>query len=1342
MKGGSKVLGRRTKAVISVLAVALLMLSAIVILTDDGGDVSAVNATITIGYYSDGATVNGGVNYDSDLHDNYVSISYEGIASTEYNPEYWSGTGKVSDDIGDWTGPTNSSAPFDVKMTISITATAANTTYYVGPPSGYTVKSVDDGGDANVTVAIPSGKNYFTFESTDTSAHSVDVVLTGTTSVTKVFGGWTTGSGGTGTLYLPGDVVPTTATTLFANWITPDIFTDNVTGVALTATVTSSENPQAMSFSSAPTPTPYLLITSVPISYSGTITRGDGRDLDYLFGTIYLINLEGQKVTFNTTIPSGTYRSVNTANPAEIDIGSYIIDTKVYWEHCYLGGDVIFDNVLFGGKSHGKHGGGDGGSIFAQGHILIMGTRIGVTPSQTNNMALSESDPSNVIQIYGGMKGSAISSSTFRDNQGNVYDNYKFSDQYRTGKTIISGKSNNEQTVNLATYVIIHSGLYSNVIAGSYNGQIGAMTNANSAQVADAGVTKYLKGTYTENKIDYTNYTTMTQQEAEDAPDKSKVMVADFMSTYLVLRGGIVADTLVGGGIEKNSYILGGPNDRDNNDINVGGTFTYAVGNFFMPGDNWEDLMSGLMSYTKIGNKYVAHSDIEHRELFYVKQASVFEGGCAHRNVYGATHSYVSDCASLWDVAAAGRDQTTRTTASYLEVTGYGCIRHIAAGCTNDGLSNDQGNGCVGNSNIFVGGSATVAMVFGGGYDVYNEAQYRTIVDGKVNIAIAGGTVGKVYGGGFRGSIGDPNNAGGLKVTINVTGGTIGEVYGGGAGGLEKMKHTYTGELSQSPYGASKKTTGKSWVYGDIEINVSGGTIDNVYGGGMSVPNLKYYKQTNTTQNFDNTPEKERNGTNYVASVTGDIIVNVTGGNINDSVYGGGKGIAVVDGKIADYTTTNYVRVEVDQETGKDVFIIDDLPWYDTKTDPRFPWYNAGSDPSKQQNYIAYEYYYGTISGTDYTTLYKSYAQVSKHSQAANGFVEVNIGDKELGTGNAEIAGSVYGGGAMGKVNSPTYVNIINGTVEGSVFGGGLGSAGNTSVNSKRTVHMKGGRVKNSVYGGSSDGDDSSDAYVVIEAGTIDGSVFGGGFMGVDSCNTHVYIGYTLNNVGDPIRFDSSTGKTITIGDSVFAGANVKEAEYEALDPNVQADMDKLDAGINLFKLVDGDYQPASAADIVAAKAGSMTLYYLDSIPYSKTLVTGKGNVSIDATYTTINMTGSVMGDGNSCLTGPGEGHNADITIMGYNSAQKLTGIHRADNVLILSSNVKISGKEARVYSDGEVQVVKMASLFRINNLTLQAGTIISIEQPAEDVRNFSSLNDNGSPTIMSSPSNKIVFTA
>lgn len=116
---------------------------------------------------------------------------------------------------------------------------------------------------------------------------------------------------------------------------------------------------------------------------------------------------------------------------------------------------------------------------------------------------------------------------------------------------------------------------------------------------------------------------------------------------------------------------------------------------------------------------------------------------------------------------------------------------------------------------------------------------------------------------------------------------------------------------------------------------------------------------------------------------------------------------------------------------------------------------------------------------------------------AVNGNVNVTLGDTPATTGGATVYGNVYGGSALGDVNTngtnTTTVTIDRGTVNGNVFGGALGVG--ADVHGKVTVNMNGGTVNGNVYGGGDEAaySPSSDHPVVQQTGGTADNVFGGG---------------------------------------------------------------------------------------------------------------------------------------------------------------------------------------------------------------------------------------------------------
>ena len=165
------------------------------------------------------------------------------------------------------------------------------------------------------------------------------------------------------------------------------------------------------------------------------------------------------------------------------------------------------------------------------------------------------------------------------------------------------------------------------------------------------------------------------------------------------------------------------------------------------------------------------------------------------------------------------------------------------------GGSNTSGT-IAGLATINVSGG-NVSNVFGGGYGTSTNMAAGT------KVTVSGGTIGtsakeepngNVYGGGYAGTVTG-------NTEVNITGGTMNDVYGAGLGA------EYNG-TTWPPTAANANITGTTTV------NVSGGTMANVYGGGE-----------NGSVAFNAT----------ATSSTGKSTVNVSGGEVTENVFGGGK---------------------------------------------------------------------------------------------------------------------------------------------------------------------------------------------------------------------------------------------------------------------------------------------------------------------------------------------------------------------------------------------------------------------------------------------------------------------
>ena len=385
--------------------------------------------------------------------------------------------------------------------------------------------------------------------------------------------------------------------------------------------------------------------------------------------------------------------------------------------------------------------------------------------------------------------------------------------------------------------------------------------------------------------------------------------------------------------------------------------------------------------------------------------------------------------------------------------------------------------------------------VFGGGsgyypYEKANKGEKKHDwlrsagwVEGNTRVVITGGHIlTNVYGGNETTDVGG-------KCTITMSGGTIGVPRT-----LAQIaKHPVTCYL----FGAGKgdqRTHFNTWTnVNETEVNVTGGIIyGSVFGGGEDGHVLG-----NTKVNIGGMAKIGTWGTSYVdgnvfgggrgfsgealtaGSIGGNARVNISGGTMLGSVYGGGRLASVGIG-----------------------FTEPDDPSYGQLTDDK---------ADEQHGHVTVSITGGTIGKAGATGEGAKYSgNVFGGSMGRIGLLdgkpnplwpklavakltEVNIGTEKDATEGPLIIGSVYGGGEYGVVRNRTTVTVYSGTINGNVFGSGYGSEDNKTattivaggyssipskfytftpmqwagcVSGNTYVNIKGGWVKRNVYGG------------------------------------------------------------------------------------------------------------------------------------------------------------------------------------------------------------------------------------------------------------------------------------
>lgn len=378
-------------------------------------------------------------------------------------------------------------------------------------------------------------------------------------------------------------------------------------------------------------------------------------------------------------------------------------------------------------------------------------------------------------------------------------------------------------------------------------------------------------------------------------------------------------------------------------------------------------------------------------------------------------------------------------------VTGYPKVE--VTGCDNSiGVVYGGGNAAdVPSTDVTIWGG-TIGQVFGGGHGNKNaNPQTEANVSGNVAVKIYGGTIDEVFAGSnSKGSI----NGNSCQVTIENQGSCemdITDVYGGGNEADGKAGTLSIGcgaVVSGNIYGGAKNAA----ISNDITLNITGGNLNNIFGGNNQGGNISGTITVNIEKADDcstwhigtvygggnvaaySTPNGKSNypqvnikkgaisgsvyggGLGETARVTGNPQVTVTGGAITGNIYGGGEAAPVTGNPVLTLSGNNTSAADI---------------------------YGGGKGTT------------AVVTGNSSVTVSGgTYSNVFGGGEAANlsGSVTVNI---QGGT----ISNDVYGGGALAHTNTAnlngnvitpktntTTVNLTGGTMK-NVYGGGLGNS-------------------------------------------------------------------------------------------------------------------------------------------------------------------------------------------------------------------------------------------------------------------------------------------------------------
>lgn len=452
-------------------------------------------------------------------------------------------------------------------------------------------------------------------------------------------------------------------------------------------------------------------------------------------------------------------------------------------------------------------------------------------------------------------------------------------------------------------------------------------------------------------------------------------------------------------------------------------------------------------SYIYVGGDAVVSQSSSDPTINSSKGGNIYGAGCGNSNsLQNATFGIVNNTT----VVVADNASVSR---NVYGGGGYGRTQYTANVYVNGGTV--QGS-VFGGSNMMNGTTTVVTMNGGtvlgtadaGGNGIYGGSNTRGTISGNATVSVLGGTVGasaataNVHGGGYGSNTGVAGN-----VSV-VVGNTVsyhpeifGDIYGGSAFGSVNTSTSNTtsvtvnnGLIHGDVYGGGLgNNSTEAVVKGSIHVLVNKGTINNVYGGGnifsnpagnisveiagSDTPTSAAYTIGNVygggnlasyTNNDGKTTVAVKGGYinnvfggGHAASVT-TAVVNVSGGDVINCVYGGAEGTAATPVLVTSNNTLNMWGGHVHNSV------------------------YGGSKTSNDANYTFVNISGGTIDRNVYGSGYKGSLAGSTYVYIGNNAI-LNAPNHALNTNfisdlaPLHIAGSVYAGADWGSFSSGTF---------------------------------------------------------------------------------------------------------------------------------------------------------------------------------------------------------------------------------------------------------------------------------------------------------------------------------
>lgn len=445
--------------------------------------------------------------------------------------------------------------------------------------------------------------------------------------------------------------------------------------------------------------------------------------------------------------------------------------------------------------------------------------------------------------------------------------------------------------------------------------------------------------------------------------------------------------------------------------------------------------------------------------------------------------------------------------------------------------------------------------------------------------------------------------------------------------------------------------------YTSRRAKIEGGWIFNLIGGPLTASNRSSYNDTYIYMT-GGTVDMITGGAGESATY-GNRIIQVTGGKVNYSVFGGSNGSTgsegdgTVNGSSFIYAGGNAIIGDQDLVENSDLL-------YGAEAGSVFGIGNGKANST-------------TIGSSDNSNII--------------------IADE------ATINKNVYGGGNFGAVgisssqsSTTTNIDIIGGTVKGSVYGGGNNNgSGSSSKTSEINITMTDGTIEGSIYGGANQlGTIYGSTNINIYGGTVNGSVYGGGQGGYTDSNN---VGTFVSNNSNVVIGNSSSGPTIKT--NVYGGSAYGTVNGTTINPSsnytTKVTINNGTIENSVFGGGQGSdtYTPYVGGDItVEINGGTINNAYGGNDQAG----TPAGSVSV---YINGGTTTNVFGGGNKTS------QTASNVYLQGGTAENIFGGSNQQGTVNTSNITATSGTATNIYGGNNV-----GGLTETANVTVNGGTI------------------------------------